>query len=143
MPGTPKPPVGVKGLTKYQLRTIRVEIRAEERRQFFRDVFIVPWGWDPRFYTLDGILRGKKIPEWRLQRYRALGWTRPLDRSPGYELTCRGEEVYRDELDEVTAGSGRDDDYDPWDDEEDWLDEDDDYPPYWELDDDDDWDGFD
>jgi hypothetical protein len=45
-----------------------------------------------------------------------LGWVRWLATPPGYELTCRGEEVYRDELDEVTAGSGKDDDYDWWED---------------------------
>lgn len=118
---TPKPPVGVKGLDKYAIRRIRLDVRAQERKQFFRDVFIVPWGWDPQFYNLDGVLRGKEIPDFRYARYRALGWIRPLERPPYYELTCRGEQVYRDELDEFTDGSGDDDD---------WYDDDYDDDPY-------------
>lgn len=113
-------PVGAKGLDKYALLSVRRGNREEERRQFFRDVFIVPWGWDPRFYTLDGILQGKQIPEWRLCRYITLGWVRCDHlRPPGYGLTCVGEQVCRDELDEVTNGSGRDEDFD----DDDWYDD--------------------
>ena len=118
----PEPPVGVKKLNKWDRLQVRFDNRSEERRQFFWDVYIPEWGWDPRFYNLDGILRGKPVSSWKLRRYVTLGWVRLIADSPGYELTPNGEEVFRDEYDEVEDEQAWPDDYDDeWDD----LDEDD------------------
>lgn len=118
-------------VTERAARSIRAQDAAAERKAFFYDLYITPWGWDPKFYNLDGILAGKRISRWSFRRWEALGWIRPIERSPYYELTIRGEEVFQDAKDELE--DDYDDDYDF-----DYYDDDDDYPPYWELDDEDD-----
>lgn len=121
-------------VTERAASSIRAQDAAEERKRFFQDLYYDEW--DPRFYTVEQVLAGKKIPRWKLQRWVALGWLRLIDRAPGYELTCAGEVIYIDERDEYTS-AGYDDAGDWWGEEDyDFYDDDDDFPD-WEEDEDD------
>lgn len=95
-------------------RSIAAQNTREELKQFYRDLHISEWDWDPRFWTVAGILAGKELEPWEFRRWYALGWVRPIERSPFYELTCRGEEARdsgKDAIEEDDEG-----DYDDWDD---------------------------
>lgn len=95
-------------------RSIAAQNTREEKKQFYRDIHDAEWydAWDPRFWTVAGILAGKELEPWDFRRWYALGWLRPTERSPFYELTCRGEEARDSGKDAIEEDDAEDDWYD-------------------------------
>lgn len=71
-------------------KSIAAQNTREEKKQFYRDIHISDWNPEPEFWTVEGILRGRELPEHHFRRWWLLGWVRPIQRQPYYELTPNG-----------------------------------------------------